>query len=299
MIRRDHSLTVALCVSLVAHAGLVLVLVGRAIDGVTLKPAPVSTTAPHSPIFLAQSIPATTDLLFGDARGFGDAANSAPGDEPLLGRDAAQMQAFLSRDPVGAGHVGDEPSTSVLPQNVSRQQQSSDATPASVVSPPAAFGVQESILAPTPRVRRELPVAPSEPAPADAGGNTAPASPAPAADPAIMSDSESDPFARGNSIEFRDGRVDVRFGRKVKTVRPRLSLAARYDLLGMQYPRMIVRIHVERSGDVRKVDIVKSTGSQSADQEVKVALYQWWFEPPKNNAGVALADVVEFPIIWR
>ena len=43
-----------------------------------------------------------------------------------------------------------------------------------------------------------------------------------------MSDSESDPFAHGsNSIEFRDGRADVRFGRKVKTVRPRLSLAAK------------------------------------------------------------------------
>ena len=62
---------------------------------------------------------------------------------------------------------------------------------------------------------------------------------------------------------------------------------------------MAVRIHVESNGAVRQVEIVKSTGSDSADQDVKVALYQWWFEPPKDKAGVALADVVEFPIIWR
>jgi TonB family protein len=115
-----------------------------------------------------------------------------------------------------------------------------------------------------------------------------------------MSDSESDPFAHAsNSIEFRDGRVDVQFGRKVKTVRPRLSLAAKYDLLAMQYPRMLVRMHVEPSGNVRSVTIIKSTGSRTADQEVTVALYQWWIDPPTDKHGVALADVVEFPIIWR
>jgi TonB family protein len=85
----------------------------------------------------------------------------------------------------------------------------------------------------------------------------------------------------------------------VKTVRPRLSLAARYDLLAMAAARMVVRLHVDPSGDVRLVDIVKSTGSPSADQEVKVTLYQWWIQPPRDPHGVALADVVEFPITWR
>jgi len=85
----------------------------------------------------------------------------------------------------------------------------------------------------------------------------------------------------------------------VKTIRPRLSLVSRYDLLAMQYPRMVVRLHLEPDGEVAKVDIVKSSGSESTDQEVKVALYQWWVEPPKNPHGVSLADVVEFPIIWR
>lgn len=115
-----------------------------------------------------------------------------------------------------------------------------------------------------------------------------------------MSDSESDPFSRSNaSVTFRDGRVDVRFGRKVKTVRPRLSLAAQYDLFSMQFPRMVVRLSVDAAGQVRRVEIVKSTGSATADQDVKVALYQWWVEPAKGPAGVATADTIEFPITWR
>jgi TonB family protein len=60
----------------------------------------------------------------------------------------------------------------------------------------------------------------------------------------------------------------------------------------MRFPRLIVRVHIHGDGSVRRVDIVKSTGSAAADQEVKVALYQWWFEPTKD-------DVVEFPITWR
>jgi TonB family protein len=294
MIRRDHSLTVALCVSLVAHVATVLVLVGRTIDGFSPRPLAASQIPPRSPIFLRQPIAPTTDLLFGDAHGSGDAANAAPGEQPLLGRDAAQMQAFLSRDPVGAGHVGDEPSMSVLPQSAS------SASTVSSRNAKRTLGIRGDDPLSMPKVRRVLSMVmePAAQEPRINRGETI-ASGAPAADPAIMSDSESDPFARGNSIEFHDGRVDVRFGRKVKTVRPRLSLAARYDLLTMQAPRMLVRIHVERSGDVRRVEIVKSTGSDSADEEVKVALYQWWFEPPKTNAGVALADVVEFPIIWR
>ena len=50
-----------------------------------------------------------------------------------------------------------------------------------------------------------------------------------------MSDSESDPFAAAKGVIFRDGRVDVRMGRKVKTVRPKLSLADQYDLLAMPF----------------------------------------------------------------
>jgi TonB family protein len=133
-----------------------------------------------------------------------------------------------------------------------------------------------------------------------ASGAGTPGSPAASADPAVQSDSESDPFStRGNQIAFSDGRVEVRFGRKVQTVRPRLSLAAKYDLLAMAFPRMLVRLRIDAAGEVRKVDIVRSSGSASADQAVKVALYQWRVEPKRDRAGRAIGDVVEFPIVWR
>jgi TonB family protein len=306
MVRPDHSLTVALCVSLVAHTGMVFVLAGRALDNpqpdlLSLRRAenPVDS---QSPIYLARRPPPPTDLLFGAQDGAGDAANSAPGDRPLVGRDAGQVQAFLSRDPIGGGHVGEEPTMNVVPPSEWSNPPAAQARPliVAMVDSAPAFGVRGPDL-PAPHMKRDLPLVsePAEQAPRLNDGAPA-SSNAPAADPAMMSDSESDPFARSaNSIEFHDGRVDVRYGRKVKTVRPRLSLAAKYDLLGMQYPRMVVRMYVESSGEVRRVDIVKSTGSDSADQEVKVALYQWWIEPPKDKRGVALADVVEFPIVWR
>ena len=60
-----------------------------------------------------------------------------------------------------------------------------------------------------------------------------------------------------------------------------------------------VRVRVDTEGAVRQVDILKSSGSESADQAVKVALYQWWFEPKKDEAGNAIASVVTFPIVWR
>jgi TonB family protein len=175
---------------------------------------------------------------------------------------------------------------SVLPRGgaPSSAEQQSPPTP----PPLKAIGIADGVRAwSAPRIQRAAPPA------AQVGA------PLPPADPAIMSESESDPFARGNSVQFRDGRVEARFGRKVKTIRPHLSLAAKYDLMGMQFPRMVVRVSVDASGNVRRVDITKSTGSDSADQEVKVALYQWWFEPPKDKSGGALADVVEFPIVWR
>ena len=49
--------------------------------------------------------------------------------------------------------------------------------------------------------------------------------PGAAGDPAPQSDSESDPFTKIGSVVFRAGSMDARFGRKVKTIRPRLTRA--------------------------------------------------------------------------
>jgi TonB family protein len=330
--RQDHSLAAALCVSIVAHAGMMFILVGRALDARPRQPVLSRTlesrSEPASPIFLVHKPPPPADLLFGDPSGSGDAANASPGEQPMTGRYAGEVQAFLSRDPAGAGEIGDDPAMSILPRGVERSAAEGGSPPPSgAAGAPAVetatanemerlsvIGVRSAETAPL--VRREIPVratksletASAEQAPrlnemaarSDDSAAAQQTSSMPAADPAMMSDSESDPFAHASgTIEFRDGRVDVRFGRKVKTVRPRLSLAAHYDLMAMQCPRMVVRLQVEASGAIRDVNIVTSSGSRSADQEVKVALYQWWIEPPKDKRGAALADVVEFPILWR
>jgi TonB family protein len=307
--RRDPILTFALCASLVAHTAILLILAGQFVDSLPALPlagirgAGAKAAPPVVMVMRSPPPPPTPPsyLLFGDSHGTGEAANASPGEKPMMGRDGPQVQAFLSRDPVGAGDVGHDPSMSVLPRGApaqpSAQASAQQELPA---SPPTlkAIGVADSVQAwSKPHVAR------AAPAPAAAQAPAAVPAPVgaelPPADPAIMSDSESDAFAKGNAIEFKDGRVDVRFGRKVKTVRPRLSLAATYDLMAMEGPRMVVRVSVDPTGNVRLVNIVKSTGSESADQAVKVALYQWWFEPPKDKSGKALADVVEFPIVWR
>lgn len=293
MVTRDHTFAIALIASVLLHAAIVFVVADDAVRprgdttmmASTAKPQDVSYVAPPP------SPPQRLDTLFGDAFGKGDAVNVRHGDEPLLSREGGQNQGFLSRDPVGLGKIDKEPSMSVLPNG-------SAALVALPTAPPPAplipFGIADRTgQSSVPHVTRPAgKIAPPTAGP-DAPGTTA-GVPEPAADPAVMSDSESDPFSKKNSDEvvFQDGRVEARLGRKVKTIRPHLSFASQVDLMSMQFPRLVVRVHIHTDGSVRRVDIVKSSGSVSADQEVKVALYEWWFEPTKQN-------VVEFPIIWR
>ena len=292
----------ALCASLVLHAIGIGAMVRQYVRaGANLELPPASSRQ----VAVAVAMATDPGHLFGDAVGRGDAANASPGELPMIGREAPEVQAFLSRDPVGAGAVGDDPSMSVMPQAA--------AAAAALATPPVATAVPigvssfaADLQAPavgrdaTTLVRTKDAPLPTPSADESNASSPAAASNAPAADPAIMSDSESDPFSTAeHSVVIRDGRVDVKLGRKVKTVRPRLSLAAQYDLIAMQFPRIVVRVNVDAEGAVRKVEITRSSGSDGADQAVKVALYQWWFEPKRDAGGHATADVVEFPITWR
>jgi TonB family protein len=58
---------------------------------------------------------------------------------------------------------------------------------------------------------------------------------------------------------------------------------------------MRVRLQLDPAGKVTHLDIVKSSGSQTADQEAKLALYKWEFEPRPTRKP----DVVEFDLVWR
>jgi TonB family protein len=294
MPRGDDTFAISLAASLALHGMLaVMILRQSSPAGAVVMPAP--RAAPTPPQIYIDEHPDASEA-FGLADGAGKAANEAPGDQPMIARHGDQAQAFLSRDPVGPGSVGDDPSMSVLPK-VSTPPPSAEPAPPLGAAPPmmqliAPRGEDETAL-----LRMKTSPAPLAMLRADAaqpfGSHENPA------DPAIMSDSESDPFAPGTQVEFRDGGVVARLGRKVKTVRPKLDLAARIDLMSTNAPSMTVRLTIDAQGAVRKVEIVRSSGSVGADQAVKAALYQWWVEPKKDAAGRAIASVITFPIAWR
>ncbi len=131
------------------------------------------------------------------------------------------------------------------------------------------------------------------------GSTTTGGSQQPAADPARMSDSESDPFSRLGVATFRDGRLEIRFGRKVKTRKPKLLVGGQVALLALQRARVVLNIQIDETGKVTGVEVAKSSGSNEIDQPTRVAVYDWWFEPKVNASGLAVADEVQFTISWR
>ena len=120
-----------------------------------------------------------------------------------------------------------------------------------------------------------------------------------AADPAPISDSESDAFSTSGAAVFRNGKLEARFGRKVKTVRPRLNLAGQYDLLSLPSPSVIMKVRADQTGRVRNVEILKSSGSGEVDQPCQLAMYEWWFEPPNDKSGKPQPAEMTWTITWR
>jgi TonB family protein len=132
------------------------------------------------------------------------------------------------------------------------------------------------------------------------GDARAPGQDRPSADPAQESDSESDPFIK-NATEavFHDGRLEVRHGRKVKTVRPHFLPGAQAAFFANPDPTLVLKISIDETGNVKDVDIIKSSGSVSIDQPCRRAAFEWWFEPKHDKHGRPMPDVVPFTIIFR
>lgn len=300
MNRRDLSLTIALCASLIAHGVLAFI---------TLEGARRQLASIRLPGFPRQ----TSDTIevdhfatarLGGATNDGLAPNASPGEETIRAKDASQDQALLSRDPRGPGRIGDMPSDSLVAQD---DRSTLDATAAAVVvtaarstpvlptatDAPQPFGAGPDVAAVVVIPQWRRPSSPPSLANGEATSNK------PAADPAIMSPSESDAFSSLGGIEFRDGRIESRLGRAFKSVRPRLSFAAQVDLMSLTERRIVLKIAIDSTGKVTAVDVVQSTGSELVDQPVKVAMYQWWFEPPKGPNGRAMAETMVFPISWH
>lgn len=268
----------------------------------------------------------------GDAKGKGIGSNSSPGPTPLVAPEADEDQALLSRDPVGMGRLGAPPTDYTGPTGSGagpRRAQSSRGAPAVsaqlsppiLAAPPAAAPepapvVEQSPrgtlpkIEPTPRVAVTAPPTPLLPSPVKpmsaalaktaSGDGRSPGLPRRSADPLPQSESDSDAFARiSGSIVIRDGRLEVRLGRKVKTTRPDLLLAGQVDLIALNNPSVVLEVHIAPSGSVTDVKIAHSSGSNQIDEPTRVAVYNWWFEPARNKQGQPIPDVIFFTIQYR
>jgi TonB family protein len=139
------------------------------------------------------------------------------------------------------------------------------------------------------------------PASADtrAAGGSARGEPLPTGSPARMADSESDPFSRLGTVTFSDGALQIQFGRKVKTRKPKILLAGTLDLITLRRAKVVLDVDIDETGKVTTVTVDKSSGSNDIDQPTRVAVYDWWFEPKVDQAGKPVPDRVQFIINWR
>jgi TonB family protein len=307
---RDLSLTIALCASLLAHGLLALI----TFEGARLQMATIRLPGfpRENPDVVEVDPPDTANL--GGAANDGFSPNSSPGKETIRAKDAPSDQALLSRDPQGPGRIGDLPSFSLVPQTDETAAASSSSTPLVVLrrsepvlpvptDVPQPFGAGPDVrVMLVPRVRpahARSPQSQQQPEQQQQQQSPIAKSNQRAADPAVMSPSESDAFSTLGGIEFRDGRIDSRLGRAFKSVRPQLGLAAQIDLMGLTDPRIVLKLRIDATGKVVAVDVVHSTGSDSIDQPVKLVMYQWWFEPQKGPTGQAMAETIVFPISWH
>jgi hypothetical protein len=129
-----------------------------------------------------------------------------------------------------------------------------------------------------------------------AGDGRAPGAPAPPGDRSNQSDAESDPFTKVGALKFSQGRVEARFGRKVRWVRPRLTVAGQVDAATLNASAVVLAVSTDTTGHVIKVEVLQSSGSpDSIDLPIVRAVYAWWIEPPKDANGSPLPDTM----VWR
>jgi TonB family protein len=287
MTRRDISLTLALCASLTLHTLLLRAaadIYSRQMNKIWLPGVPRQELVASSALLV--DLPDDPAHRLGDSTGKGDSISQSPGETPMQATKGPQNQPFLSLDPAGPGKVGDEPSESVLTPGQA-------AAPAVAPSPPPSeestpFGVN-------PQPDFSPAAAPATTSPPQQQAAASPA-PQPAADPAPQGDSESDSIAIAGSAEFHRGSTQVRLGRNHKLVRPRLSLAAQADLLTLPNPVVVLKLKIDKTGNVISATIFRSSGSNNIDEPIKVAAYKWWFEPAKDRDGKSVDDVILFAV---
>lgn len=132
-----------------------------------------------------------------------------------------------------------------------------------------------------------------------AGAAGTPGLPVPSADPAPLSDSEVHAFSTTGSAIMKAGRIEAKFGVKVKTVSPRIQIKAALDAFTMPTASADFRLGVDATGKVTDVKVLKSTGSDDLDLQLSLAIYRWKFDPtldPRSGRPVPRTFTFTFSI---
>ena len=271
-------------------------------------PAKKKKAGQPEPILLLPSPPPPKEL-FGEKSGEGNAINSSAGDEPQSAPLSRPDQAAMTRDPTGNGPIA--AANSPPPKPLS---QPLTPPPAAVPTPPLsrapAFRKPPKLTPQppkeTPPTEQPQPQPEQQQPPQPPSPQTPPTPPAPPTDttptkaggtPMPHSDRDSDPFAKEVSVEFKRGRVVARKGREIKFSKPRTNLSQMVEAAEIAFPaRLQLKIAIDETGHVRRVDILRGTGSPSIDRAFLLAAYESWFEPAKDAQGRPIADDFAFTL---
>lgn len=213
---------------------------------------------------------------------------------PRLPLPAAAPPAKPDREPASRDPLKSEAlAVTLVPVHVNIPPAPTPAAPTVKIPTAPTAAPQVIAVAPSPAEAPPTPAAVAMPAPRP--GRTA-ESPA---DHAQQSDSEIDAFAKIGSATFRDGKVDARFGRKVKTVRPKIPIVGQIDAFAMGNPTVTLKVNIDQAGKVTGVAVHKSSGSNEIDMPCLLAMYDWWFEPLHDKSGKAVPDTILFTLTFH
>ena len=121
----------------------------------------------------------------------------------------------------------------------------------------------------------------------------------PAGEAGNPSESESDEFSDHATTVYRNGRVEARDGRKVKSVRPKLNEAGRLALASMERPVIIIKAKIDANGKVTDADYLKKSDIPEVDLPHLRAAYEWEFEPTHDATGKAVPDTQIISFVWQ
>jgi outer membrane biosynthesis protein TonB len=184
----------------------------------------------------------------------------------------------------------DKPPTSPPPAPPSDAKPSDTTQPAA--SPPPAPPVRVALLESprSPSAQASQPGKPGNPGPP--GPPAPPGPPNSTPDTAPPSDKDSDPFSDTNSFKFVNGKVQARTGRLVYPVKPHLSDAGWMDASIMGHATVTFLATVDEQGNVTRVILYRTSGSDNVDLPCEQALNLWKFEPSKDKNGHPMADTL-------